>query len=74
MGSTGRVIRMVLAVAVAVLHFANLISGTAVIILGCLAIILLLTSMVGFCPWIKRWRQEIASTSFVELSLTMFYG
>ena len=50
MGSTDRIIRVVLAVAVAVLYFTNLISGTAAIILGILAIVFLLTSVVGFCP------------------------
>ncbi|WP_420640980.1 YgaP family membrane protein [Candidatus Leptofilum sp.] len=50
MGSADRVIRVVLAVAVAVLYFTNLISGTAAIILGILAIVFLLTSVVGFCP------------------------
>ena len=50
MGSTDRIIRAVLAVVVAVLYFTNLISGTAAIILGILAIIFLLTSAVGFCP------------------------
>lgn len=50
MGSADRIIRVVLAVAVAILYFTNLISGTAAIILGILAIIFLLTSVVGFCP------------------------
>ncbi|WP_420629109.1 YgaP family membrane protein [Candidatus Leptofilum sp.] len=50
MGSADRIIRVVLAVAVAVLYFTNLISGTAAIILGILAIVFLLTSVVGFCP------------------------
>ncbi len=50
MGSTDRIIRVVLAVVVAALYFTNLISGTAAIILGILAIIFLLTSVVGFCP------------------------
>ncbi|MCA9953964.1 MAG: DUF2892 domain-containing protein [Ardenticatenaceae bacterium] len=50
MGSTDRIIRVVLAVVVAILYFTNLISGTAAIILGILAIVFLLTSAVGFCP------------------------
>jgi hypothetical protein len=50
MGSTDRMIRVVLAVVVAVLYFTNIISGTAAIILGILAIVFLLTSVVGFCP------------------------
>jgi len=50
MGSADRIIRVVLAVAVAVLYFTGLISGTVAIILGILAIVFLLTSVVGFCP------------------------
>lgn len=50
MGSMDRIIRVVLAITVAILYFTNLISGTAAIILGILAIIFLLTSVVGFCP------------------------
>ena len=50
MGNPDRIIRIALAVIVAVLYFTNLISGTAAIILGILAIVFLLTSVVGFCP------------------------
>ncbi len=50
MGSIDRIIRAAFAVVVAVLYFTNLISGTAAIILGILAIVFLLTSVVGFCP------------------------
>lgn len=50
MGSIDRIIRVGLAVAVAVLYFTNVISGTVAIILGILAIVFLLTSVVGFCP------------------------
>ncbi|MCC6604294.1 MAG: DUF2892 domain-containing protein [Anaerolineae bacterium] len=50
MGSIDRIVRAVFAVVVAVLYFTNLISGTAAIILGILAIVFLLTSVVGFCP------------------------
>lgn len=50
MGNTDRIIRVVLAVVVAILYFTNLISGTAAIILGILAIVFLLTGVVGFCP------------------------
>lgn len=50
MGTIDRVIRAVFAVAVAILYFTGVISGTIAIILGILAIILLVTSIVGFCP------------------------
>ncbi len=50
MGSSDRVIRILLAVTVAVLYFTNQISGTVAIILGLFAVIFLLTSFVGLCP------------------------
>ena len=50
MGNLDRVIRFVLAVTVLVLYLTDLISGTAAIILGILAVIFVVTSFVGFCP------------------------
>ena len=50
MGSLDRVIRIILAVLVAILYFTDQISGTAAIILGIFAVIFLLTSFVSFCP------------------------
>lgn len=50
MGSLDRIIRVSLAVLVAVLYFTNVISGTWAIILGILALVFLLTSLVGVCP------------------------
>ncbi len=50
MGTADRIIRTLLAILVAVLYFTNQISGTAAIILGIIAVIFLLTSLVGFCP------------------------
>ena len=50
MGAADRIIRTILAIVVAVLYFTNQITGTAAIILGIVAIIFLLTSLVGFCP------------------------
>lgn len=49
-GTLDRVLRLIFALAVAVLYFTGLISGTAAIILGILAAVFLLTSVVGFCP------------------------
>lgn len=49
-GTVDRVIRLLIAVAVAVLYFTGVISGTLAIILGILAVILLVTSIIGFCP------------------------
>jgi len=50
MGSTDKIIRIALAVLVAILYFTNVISGTWAIILGFLAVIFLVTSLVGVCP------------------------
>ena len=50
MGSADRIIRTILAIVVAVLYFTNQITGTVAIILGIIAIVFLLTSLVGFCP------------------------
>jgi len=49
-GTVDRVVRAVLAIAVAVLYFTNVISGTVAIILGVLALVFLATSIVGTCP------------------------
>ena len=50
MGMIDRVVRVVLASTVAVLYLTGTISGVAAIILGVLAIVFLLTGIVGFCP------------------------
>lgn len=50
MSSADRIIRLVLVALVAVLYFTNVISGTLAIILGVVAVIFLLTSLIGFCP------------------------
>ncbi|MCA9919170.1 MAG: DUF2892 domain-containing protein [Anaerolineales bacterium] len=50
MGSMDRVIRVVVAVVIAVLYFTGVISGTVAIILGILGIVFILTSAIGFCP------------------------
>ena len=50
MGYIDRIARFLFAVAVGVLYFTNLISGTAAIVLGILAVVFILTSLSGFCP------------------------
>lgn len=50
MGSTDKIIRIVIAAIIAVLYFTNVISGTLALILGILAIVFALTSLVSFCP------------------------
>lgn len=50
MGSTDRIVRVLIALVIAILYFTGVISGTLALILGILAIIFLLTSLVSFCP------------------------
>jgi hypothetical protein len=50
MGSADRLIRVLIAAAIAVLYFTNVISGTLGIVLLVLAGVFLLTSLVSFCP------------------------
>jgi hypothetical protein len=49
-GTPDRIIRILLALIVAVLYFTEVIAGTTAIILGIIAVVLLLTSFVSFCP------------------------
>jgi Protein of unknown function (DUF2892) len=49
-GTKDKIIRVILAVIVAVLYFLHLISGTLAIILLIVAGILILTSIISFCP------------------------
>jgi len=50
MGTTDRIIRLVIVAAIVGLYFASIISGTLAIILLVVAGIFLLTSVVSFCP------------------------
>jgi Protein of unknown function (DUF2892) len=50
MGTADRVIRTLIAVAVAVLYFTGRISGTIAIVLGIVALAFVVTSLVGWCP------------------------
>jgi uncharacterized membrane protein YtjA (UPF0391 family) len=50
MGTLDRIIRLVIAVVIAVLYFTGNLSGIAAIILGILAVIFFVTSLVSFCP------------------------
>lgn len=50
MGQVDRVIRTIVALAVVVLYFMEIISGTTAIILLALAAIFILTSFISFCP------------------------
>ena len=50
MGLADKVTRILVAIAIFVLYFSNLISGTLAIILLILAGIFILTSFISFCP------------------------
>jgi hypothetical protein len=50
MGTVDRVIRTLIAIAIAVLYFTGVIGGTLAIILGIVAVVFLLTSFVARCP------------------------
>ena len=50
MGSTDRIIRIIIAAIVGVLYFTGTISGTLGIVLLVLAGIFVLTSLISFCP------------------------
>lgn len=50
MGTTDKAIRVLVAVIIAGLYFGNIITGTMAIVLMVLAVVFLLTSLVGFCP------------------------
>ncbi|KFO66889.1 membrane protein [Smithella sp. SCADC] len=50
MGTIDRVIRILLAIVVIVLYLNGSITGVAAIILGIVAFIFIVTSLIGFCP------------------------
>lgn len=50
MGSVDRIVRVVLALVVALLFFNGQITGAAAAVLGILAVVFLATSAISFCP------------------------
>ncbi|HEY9168210.1 MAG TPA: DUF2892 domain-containing protein [Lutibacter sp.] len=50
MGSTDKLIRVLIAVVIAVLYYLEMISGSLAIVLLAFSLIFLLTSLVSFCP------------------------
>lgn len=50
MGNLDRGIRISIALLIAVLYFAGMLSGVGAVVLGVVAVVLLLTSAIGFCP------------------------
>ena len=50
MGIADRIVRGIFAAVVAALYFTNQLSPVASIVLGILAVVFLVTAVVGFCP------------------------
>jgi hypothetical protein len=50
MGTTDKIIRVLLAAVFAFLYFGQVVSGTVGIVVLVLAAVFLMTSMVSFCP------------------------
>lgn len=50
MGSTDKIIRLLLVVVIAILYFTEVISGTLALIAGILAVVFLVTAFMNFCP------------------------
>lgn len=50
MGSTDKIIRIILAIVFVALYYTNTVSGTAGIVLVALGGVFLLTSFISFCP------------------------
>jgi heme/copper-type cytochrome/quinol oxidase subunit 4 len=50
MGSPDRIIRLIIGVILAILALAKIVTGAGAVVLGIIAIILILTGIIGFCP------------------------
>lgn len=50
MGKWDKMARLIVAIVIAVLYYAGIISGTVAIVLGVLALVFALTSFIGYCP------------------------
>ncbi|HET9744633.1 MAG TPA: DUF2892 domain-containing protein [Chitinophagaceae bacterium] len=50
MGTTDRIIRLLLAALFAYLYFGGIVTGTWSIVLALAGLVFVLTSLVGFCP------------------------
>jgi len=49
MGTVDRIVRLVIAAVIAVLYFTGTLSGLPALILGILAVIFIITSLLGSC-------------------------
>lgn len=50
MGALDRILRIIVAVVLALLYFSKVVTGTLGIIFLVIALVFLLTSIIGFCP------------------------
>ena len=50
MGGFDRVFRIIIAAIIAILFFTHVLTGTLAVVLMVIAVILLLTSIIGICP------------------------
>lgn len=53
MGNSDKLVRLLIAVVIAILYYTKVIDGTVAIVLMAVGIILLLTSLLNFCPLYK---------------------
>jgi hypothetical protein len=49
MGGIDKIIRVIIALLIGVLILTDVVNGTLAIVLGIVAVILVLTSLIGFC-------------------------
>jgi hypothetical protein len=49
-GTTDKIIRLLIASTIAILYFTKQVSGLIAIVLGIISLILILTSFLNFCP------------------------
>ena len=65
-GSADKVVRILLAVLLAVLIFTNVVSGWLAIVFGIFAVVFLLTALLNFCPiWLALKVNTIKKTAKV---------
>ena len=50
MGFADRTIRLIVALIIGILFFTDVISGAAALVLSLLALVFIVTGIVGFCP------------------------
>ncbi|MFM1878292.1 MAG: hypothetical protein RLZZ241_1158 [Bacteroidota bacterium] len=62
MGSTDKIIRLIVAVLVAILYYNGTIDGTLGIVLLVLAGVFVLTSLISFCPLYKPFGINTCTT------------